>query len=330
MQAPLIFWTTDEELRITSAFGGGLAGLAQRPDGLLGRAIADVLGGAGAGAATITAHHRALAGDPTTCEQAWDGRVMQITVEPLRNGRKSIHGVVGIALDVTERKRAEAELARLEGIVQDSDDAIVAIRLDGVITAWNRGAERLYGWTATEAVGRPIGMILPPDGRRELTGLLVRIAGGNHLNRHDAARVRKDGTRIEVSLRVSPIRDHAGRVIGASDVARDTADGKRAERAEQHIEALGTVTALAVAAAHDVNNPLAVVTGQLHLMARRTEDPAFRHRITMALEAAARIRDVVARLSRLARASITDTPFPIPGTREGQRSSEDPERPRVA
>jgi PAS domain S-box-containing protein len=216
----------------------------------------------------------------------------------------------------------EAELARLQAIVESSDDAIVATRLDGIITAWNAGAERLYGWAASEAVGRSIAIVTTPDRPSELPAILGRIARGERLDRYEAVRVRKDGTRIEVSLSVSPIRDGSGRVIGASAIARDIGSRRRAERAEEQTEALRSVARLAVATAHEVNNPLAVVAGQLHLLARRTEDPTVRHRIGMALEAADRIRDVVARLARFSRARIAG--------RDVQRPSEDPEHPRVA
>ena len=330
-QVPLILWTTDAELRITSALGAGLTAMGRHPRSVVGMRLADLLGGEEPASPTISAHRRALAGRPAACEQTWDERVLQVTVEPLRSGdREAIHGAIGIALDITDRKRAEVELARLAAIVESSDDAIIAKRVDGIITAWNGGAERLYGWPAAEAGGRSIAIIIPPDRPSELPAILGRIARGDHLHRYEAVRVRKDGTRVDVSLSVSPVRDRTGRIVGASVVARDVGDRKRAERAEQQVEALRAVASLAVAAAHEINNPLAVVAGQLHLLARRTEDPGFRHRVSIALEAADQIRDVVARLSRFTRVRVPDSAFGQPGITNFERSSEDPEHPRVA
>jgi PAS domain S-box-containing protein len=328
---PLILWTTDAELRITSAFGAGLTAAGRPGRSAMGGHLADLLGGEEPAAPTIKAHRRAFAGEAATCEQPWEGRVLHVTVEPLRNAdRAAIHGAIGLALDITDRKRAEGELARLAAIVESSDDAIIAQRLDGIITAWNGGAERLYGFAAAEAVGRSIAIIIPPERPSELPAILARIARGDRLDHYEAVRVRKDGTRVEVCLSVTPIRDRAGRILGASSIARDVSDRKRAERAEQQVQPLRAVANLAVAAAHEINNPLAVVAGQLHLLTRRTEDPASRHRIAIALEAADRVRDVVARLGRFTRARVPDAPSRPPAAANSQRSSEDPEHPRVA
>ena len=111
--------------------------------------------------------------------------------------------------------------ARLAAIVDSSDDAIVSKTLDGIITSWNRGAERLFGYTAAEAIGQPIFLIIPDDRRAEENDVLARLRGGKRVDHFETVRQAKDGRRIPISLAVSPIRDGRGKIIGASKVARD-------------------------------------------------------------------------------------------------------------
>jgi PAS domain S-box-containing protein len=128
------------------------------------------------------------------------------------------------------RLRADKAVGLLAAIVDSSDDAIVSKTLDGVITSWNSGAERLFGYTAKEAVGQPISMIIPPDRRGEETTILARLRQGERIDHFDTVRVRKDGAKLEISLTISPVRDSAGKVIGASKIARDISGRKRVER----------------------------------------------------------------------------------------------------
>jgi len=133
--------------------------------------------------------------------------------------------------DVTERKVAELAMARLAAIVESSDDAIIAIDLDGVIDSWNQGAERLYGYTAREAVGRPIATLIPPERSGEEKNLLERLRRGERIENFETVRRRKDGTLVDVSLTTSPVKNASGEVIGASKIARDITERKRAEEA---------------------------------------------------------------------------------------------------
>ncbi|HEX2257907.1 MAG TPA: PAS domain S-box protein [Afifellaceae bacterium] len=129
--------------------------------------------------------------------------------------------------------------ARLAAIVDSSFDAILSKELDGTLTSWNRAAERLYGYSAAEAVGRHISLIVPPERRAELDGIMHRIRLGEPLEPFETVRVRKDGTRLDIFLTVSPIRDGTGRVIGASAIARDVTERKRAReeltRSREHL-----------------------------------------------------------------------------------------------
>jgi PAS domain S-box-containing protein len=133
--------------------------------------------------------------------------------------------------DVTERKQAERTTSLLAAIVDFSDDAILSKKLDGTITSWNQSAERLFGYKAEEAVGQHITLIVPWERRSEEEDILRRLAGGERVDHFETVRKRKDGATVDVSLTISPIRDTAGRVIGASNMARDITERTQAERA---------------------------------------------------------------------------------------------------
>jgi PAS domain S-box-containing protein len=141
-----------------------------------------------------------------------------------------------ILRDVTERKQAEEARERLAAVVDSSDDAIMSTNLDGTIAAWNRGAEKAFGYSPAEIVGKPLRMLLPPERFHEVADLLPRVWSGESLKHFETVRVRKDGTNIDVSVTISPIRDGGGAVIGASAVARDISERKRAEQALQDSE----------------------------------------------------------------------------------------------
>ena len=131
--------------------------------------------------------------------------------------------------DITDRKKAQKAEAHLAAIVQSSDDAIISKDLNSIITSWNRGAERLFGYTAQEAIGQSITMLMPPERFDEEVGILERIGRGESMNHYETVRRRKDGTLLQISLTVSPITDRNGRIIGASKIARDISERKQAE-----------------------------------------------------------------------------------------------------
>ena len=128
------------------------------------------------------------------------------------------------------RLQADQAVGLLAAIVDSSDDAIVSKTLEGIITSWNAGAERLFGYTAKEAIGQPITIIIPLERRDEETRILARLRQGQPIEHFDTVRVRKDGTKVEISLSISPVRDAAGKIIGASKIARDISGRKRIER----------------------------------------------------------------------------------------------------
>jgi len=141
------------------------------------------------------------------------------------DGHRSPH----YEIDLGEQTSAFILSRRMAAIVESSDDAIVSKDLNGVIATWNQGAERIFGYTAEEAIGRSITMLLPPDRYDEEKKILHRIRNGQRIEHYETVRRRKDGTLVDVSLSVSPVKDADGRVIGASKIARDITARKRAE-----------------------------------------------------------------------------------------------------
>ncbi|QEG31319.1 Autoinducer 2 sensor kinase/phosphatase LuxQ [Gemmata obscuriglobus] len=157
-------------------------------------------------------------------------RPIDDSASPIRDETGAVAGAVLVFRDITERKKAEIAQARLAAIVESSDDAIIGKDLDGTIRSWNRGAERAFGYTAAEAVGRSITLLVPPERLGEERDILDRLGRGERVEQFETVRVRKDGRRVDVALTVSPIRDAEGHITGASKVARDVTAAKRAER----------------------------------------------------------------------------------------------------
>jgi diguanylate cyclase (GGDEF)-like protein/PAS domain S-box-containing protein len=143
-------------------------------------------------------------------------------------------GVVLTSRDIIEQRRSQQERARLAAIVESSEDAIISKTLDGVILSWNRGARRIYGYTPEEVVGRHISILVPSENPNEISGILTRLRRGEKIEPYETVRVTKDGRRLDISLTVSPIRDSAGNITGASTIARDITERKIFEKQLEH------------------------------------------------------------------------------------------------
>jgi PAS domain S-box-containing protein len=133
------------------------------------------------------------------------------------------------AADLVERKQTELTDQRLAAIIESSHDAIVSKDLNGVIATWNRGAEQLFGYTAAEAIGQPVTILIPPERHNEEPEILARIRRGERVDHYETVRLRKDGVPIDISLTVSPVKDVSGKVVGASKIARDITEHKQAQ-----------------------------------------------------------------------------------------------------
>lgn len=164
--------------------------------------------------------------------RAKDGTLYWVaaTVVPFVDSVGKVRQYITIRTDITERKRAEEVRGRLAAVVESSDDAIISKALDGTVTAWNYGAEKLFGYSSSESLGRTMGRLLPPERANEDGDILERIGRGQRINHFETVRVRKDGKRVYVSVTVSPIKDSSGAVVGVAKIARDITQRKAAEQ----------------------------------------------------------------------------------------------------
>ena len=216
---------------------------------------------------------------------------VEISLSPVSVEKGSL--ILSAIRDISDRKRIEEDLrrvneelekrtaqqlgdyrARLASIVDSSEDAILSKDLQGTITSWNKGAERIYGYTAAEVVGKPISMLTPKDRPNEIASILEKIRRGESIEHHETIRVTKNGHHLNMSISVSPLRDTSGNIAGASVIARDITAQKKTEdhlRQAQKMEAVGR---LAGGVAHDFNNILGIITSCTELLRDRVDPQA--------------------------------------------------------
>jgi two-component system CheB/CheR fusion protein len=255
----------DRELRIKK-FTPAAVEIFRLIDGDIGRPIADIVPRFSGGD---------LAGDIREVLRTLAPRERQVFIEegeawyllrvlPYRTVEDAIDGVVLTFLDITALKQAEAEREKLAAIVDSTQDGIIGKTLDGVITSWNAGAERMYGYPARDAVGRTLDLIVPPEERSRMSAIFERLRRGERVEPFETVRMRKDGRRLDISLTFSPVRDASGRLFGASGIDRDISDRKQAEEALRE-EARRKDEFLAMLG-HELRNPLAPIRNCLHLL----------------------------------------------------------------
>lgn len=231
---------------------------------------------------------------------------VEIGLNPIRTSAGLM--ILSAVTDITERKRAEAALLQYAeheqlyiAAVESSDDAIITKTLDGVITGWNGAAERLFGFSAQEAIGSSIDIIVPNELRNEVRTILGRIRIGEKVDHHETVRISKDGHRIDVSLSISPVKSQRGEIIGAAKVARDITARKLAQQAlAQRGEDLQRSNAeleqFAYVASHDLQEPLRMVATYTQLLSEHhkgTPDEKTQKYINYALDGARRMQQLI-------------------------------------
>ena len=241
-----------------------------------------------------------------TGEERWS----VINAAPVFRETGEIRMVVNIFRDITEMRRSEADRAWLAAIVESSDDVIIGKTLDGIITSWNRGAQKIYGYSADEAVGQPISMLVPPERPDEIPRIMESVRRGEKVDHFETVRVAKDGRRLDISLTVSPIRDRSGNIVGASTIARDITERRRVEEALREIrEAERRRIARDL---HDsVLQDLSYTAAAMGLITLEVDDPPLEQRLQRAIDAVRRaaqgLRDAV---NNLRLEDEQDRPFP--------------------
>ncbi|MFP5236857.1 MAG: PAS domain S-box protein [Acidobacteriota bacterium] len=238
-------------------------------------------------------------------------RYINFVCQPIFGSGGEVDSVMVHSFDVTAQVNARRALERtpdsspafvdaqrLAAIVESSDDAIISKDLNSIVTSWNHGAERLFGYRADEIVGRSILTIIPPELQAEEPAILENLRNGIRIDHYETERVRKDGTRVRVSLTISPLCDPQGRVIGASKIARDITEREQLQQAVIQSEKLAATGRMAAAIAHEINNPLEAVTNLAFLISL---DPTLSQN---GKRQAAILQEEIARVSNVARQSL--------------------------
>jgi PAS domain S-box-containing protein len=212
-------------------------------------------------------------GEPPPFESAYRTRNGETGVNLHAIKAITIRGIVhllAMSLDITDRKRSSEKANQLAAIVQSSEDAIIGKDLQGMITSWNPGAERIYGYREAEALGRPIAMLMPPDREDEGEEIIRRIRAGDHIEHYEAVRRTRSGGMLLMSLTMSPVRDADGKIIAVSTIARDITEKKRAEDAIRR--SLREKDILLKEIHHRVKNNLQIISSLLNLQSSRYQD----------------------------------------------------------
>jgi PAS domain S-box-containing protein len=237
-----------------------------------------------------------------------EGKVITVslTVSPVRDASGAIIGASKVARDITEQKQTAELRERLAAIIESSEDAIIGKDLNGIISSWNRGAERIFGYTADEAIGKPVTMLAAPGFVDQVPRIIDRIKRGERVDHFETKRQKKDGSIITVSLTVSPIRNASGTIMGASKIVRDITERERNERAlrvanEALVRANADLEQFAYSASHDLQEPLRMVSTYSEMLKRKfggklgeAGDQYIRYTVEGALRMEQLIRDILA------------------------------------
>jgi PAS domain S-box-containing protein len=184
--------------------------------------------------------------------------------------------------------------ALLAAIVESSDDAIVSKTLDGIVTSWNKAAERIFGYTAKEMIGQPIAKLACVGGENDLLHVINQVRAGKRVDHYETRRRCKDGREIFVSLTVSPVRDRSGKIIGASKIVRDITERKLTEETLQKADKLALASRMTASIAHEINNPLEAITNILYLMEQEPIGDQARQYLILAQHELTRVSHITA------------------------------------
>ena len=185
---------------------------------------------------------------------------------PIYDRQGQATGAVIVFRDITERKRREDDLSRLAAVVESSYDAIIGLTPEGIILTWNRGAERIFGYSAEEAIGQSILFLSPPDLPPESPTFLEKVGRADAVEHFETIRAKKDGTYLQIALTLSPIKNSDGQVVGVSGVARDITESKHSEEMLRKAQKMEGIGLLAGGIAHDFNNLLSVIIGYSEIL----------------------------------------------------------------
>lgn len=231
-----------------------------------------------------------------------------VMMAPLKDGQGSGSGGAKVHEMSKRQRRLDENSFQLAAIVDSADDAIVSKDLSGIVRTWNKGAERMFGYTAEEMVGQSILRLIPKELHYEEDEILRKLRGGEKIEHYETVRLKKSGEAVEVSETISPIRDETNRVIGVSKIARDISDRKRVERLLIQSEKLAATGRMAAAIAHEINNPLESLMNLIYL-ARQNSEPqgkAYRY-----LRTAEEELERVAHIARQTLGYYRDTGSPV-------------------
>jgi diguanylate cyclase (GGDEF)-like protein/PAS domain S-box-containing protein len=233
----------DHDLRVLVAEGDAVRRLPWTDGNMFrGRLVSDLQGELPDEilATSRESYQAALDGERRDFEFTSRGLTFEVTAVPVRGAGGEVESALAVVRDVTKRRRADVDQARLAAVVAGSDDAILAKDLNGLITDWNAAAERMYGYSSEQAIGRPVAMLVPPERRDEDLVLLKRVLNGERVDHFETERVRRDGSHVPVSLTVSAVRNADGAITGASTIARDVSERRAADADRAQLAALAS------------------------------------------------------------------------------------------